>query len=780
MEDAMRRFLPALAVISGLAMSAAQAQETKTTKPAEKKEGSDVVTREEIVVVSASKVESTLINAPATLSVVTADTIASSPAQNFGDLLRSTPGINVIQTSARDINMTSRAATSTLVNSQLVLLDGRSIYLDFFGLVLWDFVPQNQSEIKQIEVVRGPASAVWGANALTGVVNIITKNPRETEGLALNLSGGLINRSGGSQEANGNGYLYGANFSYAHAPNDKLSWRLSAGYFNSDPYSRPTGTVPAGTHPLDSSIKTGGATYPPDGTGVGGFPNSGTSQPKVDLRVDRDFPDSGGRLTVQGGYAGTTGIIHTGLGPFDIQSPSYMTYGKTVYSKGALKASLFVNILDVQAPNLLLPDPNSPTLSPLQLNFKTKTFDFEVGHSTVIGGKHILSYGGNARRNNFDIVIAPEAKDRNEFGAYFQEEFFLDKFRVAAGARVDKFGNLDKAVFSPRISVMFKPTPSHAIRASFNRAFRSPSVINNYLDLGILNTSSAVNFAPLTPLLPAALRPLVPPPFFLQVHGFGNPNLKEESIDAWEVAYTGTINGRTTVGIALYQNTQDDNINFVNLRDLPTATAVENGFSLYSTTNPAKGVTVTNPRPITLNPFIMAALAQVPAAFGGPILLPENVFTYLNLGPIRNRGVELSLEHTFNRTWSGFANYSYQDTPETLDAASGQIPYPVTEVGVPAKSRFNLGLNWNTRRYLGSATLNYSDKAFWNDVLDSPYHGTTDSYAMLNANFGVKFGDGKYQASIKGTNLTNSKIQQHIFGDIIKLSVSAELRIFVK
>jgi iron complex outermembrane receptor protein len=714
------------------------------------------------------------------LSVVTADTIASSPAQNFGDLLRSTPGINVIQTSARDINMTSRAATSTLVNSQLVLLDGRSIYLDFFGLVLWDFVPQSSSEIKQIEVVRGPASAVWGANALTGVVNIITKSPRETEGFTLNLQGGLINRDGGSQEANGSGYSYGANFSFAQAPSEQLSWRLSAGYFNSDPYSRPTGTVPAGTHPLDSSVKTGGATYPEDRPGVGGFPNSGTSQPKVDLRVDREFPDSGGRLTLQGGYAGTTGIIHTGLGPFDIQSPSYMTYGKTMYSKGALKASFFANIVDVGAPNLLLPDPNSPTLDPLQLNFKTKTFDFELGHSTVLGGKHILSYGGNFRRNQFDIVIAPAAEDRSEYGAYFQEEFFLDKFRVAAGLRVDKFGNLDKAVFSPRLSVMFKPTTSQSIRASFNRAFRSPSVINNYLDLGILNTSQALNFAPLTPLLPAALRPLVPPAFFLQVRGFGNEDLKEESIDALELAYTGTIGGRTTLGIAVYQNTQDDNINFVNLRELPTATGVANGLSVYTPANPAKGVTVVNPRPITLSPFIMAALGQVPAQFGGPIFLPENVFTYLNLGPIRNRGVELSVEHTFNREWSGFANYSYQDTPETLDADSDQIPYPVNEVGVPAKNRVNLGLNWTGKRFLGSATLNYSDKAFWNDVLDGPFHGTTDSYTMLNANFGVKFADGKYQASIKGTNLTNSKIQQHIFGDIIKMSLSAELRIFVK
>jgi outer membrane receptor protein involved in Fe transport len=327
---------------------------------------------------------------------------------------------------------------------------------------------------------------------------------------------------------------------------------------------------------------------------------------------------------------------------------------------------------------------------------------------------------------------------------------------------------------------MFKPTPSQSVRVSFNRAFRSPSTINNYLDLGILGTSTVVNFAPLTPFLPAPLQPLVPPPFFLKVRGFGNAGLKEESIDAFELAYTGTIRDRTTVGIALYQNTQDDNINFTDLRAIPAADALANGFAFYSATDPAQGVTVTNPRPITVSPFIMAALAQVPPQLGGPIRLPKNVFTYLNLGPIRQKGMELSLEHTFDGGWSAWANYSFQDTPETLDPDEGQIEYPTTEVGVPAKNRFNAGLNWNTKRFVGSASLNYSDKAFWNDVLDAPYHGTTDSYAMVNASFGVKWADGKYETILKGTNLFNQKIQQHIFGDILRMSVSAELRVFVK
>ena len=183
--------------------------------------------------------------------------------------------------------------------------------------------------------------------------------------------------------------------------------------------------------------------------------------------------------------------------------------------------------------------------------------------------------------------------------------------------------------------------------------------------------------------------------------------LKEESLDAYELAYTGT-SGKTTLGIALYLNTQDDNINFVNLRRAPASTRACRRLDLLHAHEPGQGVDRGQPgSPITVNPFLMGALALVPPQFGGPIRLPENVFTYLNLGPIRNKGIELSIEHTFNDEFSGFANYSYQDTPEVLDADAGQIPYPINEVGVPAKNRFNLGLNWNSKRFLGSATLNY-------------------------------------------------------------------------
>jgi len=781
-EDAMKRCLWIVFGVGVLAATPLVGQEAQDTKTSA--EG-DQVKREEIVVVSASKVESTLINAPATMSVVGTETLATSPSQNFGDILRNVPGVNVIQMSARDVNLASRKGTATLETAQLVLLDGRTLYLDFFGLVLWDLVPSNPNDIKQIEVVRGPASAVWGANALSGVVNIITKTPREAAGGSLSLTGGLLERKCDRCSRKDGGQMYGANLTYAAAPNDTWSYRIAGGYYNSDAYSRPTGQIPVIPDPRipnpNCTVNTvngvqvgtgpncvGGGFYPIDGTGAPGtaFENDGSSQPKVDVRVDQDM-SSGARITYSGGYAATTGLVHTGIGPFDVQSGSYMTYGRLAYSKGALKISAFGNFLDFEAPNLLALDPN--TFQPIALNFKTQTYDFEVGHSNVLGGKHILSYGGNARRNNFTITLAPNAEDRNEFGAYFQEEFFLDKFRVAAGIRMDKFGNIKDPVFSPRITAMFKPQRDHSLRVSYNKAFRSPSAVNNFLDQEIFAPAAPRDLRPLIPILSVIAPPLVPlvprQPVPIVVRIVGNPNLKEESVTAYEVAYTGTFGGRTTLGLALYRNDTNDNINFTSV--LPSASFPQGIAPFFDVYTPANSADTGIPGPL----YSFMLQARIP---GVPI--PRTVFTYLNLGPLRQDGLEVSLDQRINDTFTAMANYSYQKKPKTLSPDPGQFPYFPEEVALSPENRFNVSLRWIDKRFVGSASVNYSDKAFWSDVLFTPQHGFTDSYTLVNANFGVKWADGKVITSLKGTNLLNDNIQQHIFGDILKRSLSFEAR----
>jgi len=711
----------------------------------------------DVVVVTASRTEASLLEAPATMSVVSSGTITSSPAQNYGDLLRSVPGLNVVQMSARDVNLTSRQSTSTLSNSQLVLLDGRSVYLDFFGIVLWDFLPTNVSDIKQIEVIRGPASAVWGANALTGVVNVLTKSPREAPGVTASMSGGWFGRDVNGSDA-GAGGTFAANASLARIVSDRWSYRVSAGYFDSAAYARPTGRIPVVTDPRDPSKTVGGAPYPINGPGPLGsaFANRGTSQPKFDARVDQEV--SGGRITYAGGVGGSSGIIHTGIGPFDIQKGSTMGYGKVAYNKGALFTSFFVNYIDAEAPNLLLANP--VTQQPLQLNFSTQTYDFSIGDTLTLGRHQAITFGGNARRNNFNITIAPAAENRTELGAYVQDEIFTKYVRFILGARVDKFGNLSDPVFSPRLAAVIMPTSGHSLRVSFNRAFRSPSVINNYLDTNIV---SPVDLRGLAPLLPPQLQPLVANPFPLTVRAVGSrlpigstpqSDLQEESLTAYEVAYTAAIGKRTSATAAFYVNDLDQNINF---------SALSPRLDPYTPASPPPGW--------QLPPAVLGLMAQ------RGIFLPRTAFTYLNLGPIRQKGLELAVDHRFRDDLTAFANYSWQSDPDVL---SDPNPYPTDELSLPPTNRFNIGFNYDGRRWLGSGSVSYADNAFWSDVLTSAFHGFTDDYTLVNGTIGYKWADGRVTTLLKATNLMDQDIQQHVFGDILRRTVVAEVRFALK
>jgi outer membrane receptor protein involved in Fe transport len=318
------------------------------------------------------------------------------------------------------------------------------------------------------------------------------------------------------------------------------------------------------------------------------------------------------------------------------------------------------------------------------------------------------------------------------------------------------------------VAVIFKPAESHAVRASYSRAFLSPSTVNNFLFQPIIGAS--VNLTPLTPALPLLpppvanlIRPLIVTPWPLIVNNIGNPNLKEQSLDAFELAYNGTFNHRTSFGIAVYQNDTNDSINFVSLVDNPTFP----GFQLYTAQDPPPGVTGAQ----------FTAINGLLRAVGQPALaLPKNGGSYYNLGPIRNRGIELSLDHSFTNQLSGSINYSYQDDPEPLEPDPGQLPYPFTEINLPPQNRFNVALNYAGRRFMGMVSVNYADDAFWTDVLSGAYNGFTDAYTMLNATVGMRWAEGKVTTSLKGTNLTNETIMQHVFGDILKRSIMAEVK----
>lgn len=648
---------------------------------------------QELVVVSATRTENSVSEAPAAVTVITTEMIDRTPGDDIGDLLRNVPGLNVSQTSVRDINMTSRGSTNTLSNSQLVLLDGRSIYLDFFGIVLWDLLPVQASEIKQIEVVRGPGSAVWGANAMSGVTNVITQRPKDIVGTTVVV---------GTPWAN-----------VVHAAgDDDFAWKISGGVFDQPSYDRPTGVVPGSNPPQ---------TYPD-------FTNQGTTQRRADIRFDWGMDD--GYFSLGAGGAATDGIIHTGIGPFDIDHDTELSYVQADWYNGNAHIGASAQFLDGDATNLLT---LSSSGQPLGFRFINDTYNIDLSNSNQIGDHHFITYGGNVRMHDFDLDIAPLANDKDEWGIFVQDEIDLsEKWRWVIGVRYDDIDPLRDSVVTPRTSLLYSFTPNHTVRVSYNEAFRTPSAINNYLGISILQ--------PLAPGVAAV------------ADAFGDPTLTEESLEAYEIGYVGYLQNGMALTLSAYRNETKDSIDFFVV-------------DLYGPTNlPAPSPTL----PAPLIPCFAIPPGTSPACpLGGLAGVVPSDYSYRNIGATVDRGLEFSLDQNLDN-WYWWVNASWQDQADI----TGADPADVNQA---PEWRANVGVGQEIGRFFWNATVNYQDQAYWADVLFA--RAPTDAFTQFNASVGWRFRDDNLTLKLIGQNLFDEEVQQHIFGDIIDRKLAAQVSI---
>ena len=663
----------------------------------------------DVVVVSASRSEEEMINAPAAMTVIDAKTLESSASTDYGDLLRSVPGLNVIQVSARDLNVTSRAATGVVANTQLVLLDGRPINSTFFGNVPWEFIPVNRPEIARIEVIRGPASAVWGAGAMNGVINVVTKLPREMQGTIVNLGIGGFERPRGSES--GGGSLFYADASHAGTVSDRLAYQVSGGLYSHDAFARPMGLIP-------NRFQT---PYPP-------YENQDTLQPRINLRFDVSPPARDQVVLLAAGYAGTEGIQLTPGGPFLQESDNSLSYFQADYSRGNFHSRFYTNRYDAVSTSLLSRGPDG---QPIQSNFETRSYKVELSRQSAIGERHLLTYGGNLSYDAFDLALAPEGKNRNDQGAYLEDEVrFSDRLRWVLGVRADRFSEVDDPVLSPRSALLIKPSASQTLRLSYNRAYRAPSLFENYIDFDIV---SAIELGRFDPRRAGAVFP-----FSTNVRG--TRDLEEVSQTSYEIGYLGSVGSKVMLSAALYYNEVENEI--------------QNVATPYSSDNPPPGWLL----PPELLDVLIRSGAGLPA-----------VLQLQNVGNIRNRGLELGLDVRPQTALRLFANYSWQDRPDSDDID------PLS-LNLPPKKRANAGAEIHLKRLEGNLVVSYSDDAFWADVLDARFHGATEAFTMVNAGIGWWWRGGRVLTSLKVTNLLNERIQQHVFGDLVSRRAVAELR----
>ncbi|WP_257448498.1 TonB-dependent receptor domain-containing protein [Archangium lipolyticum] len=480
-------------------------------------EDAGAVPYEERVVTASRRAQSSL-EAPNATSVITSEDIRLSGATSLPELLRRVPGAEVMMMGQGSANLSLRGFNQRIANKVLVLVDGRTEYQDFLGMTIWSSIPVELEDIERIEVIRGPGSALYGANAMLGVVNIITRAPGT--GPRARFQGHF-----------GNGNTAGGSF-VSHGGTGALRYRASAAYSQADKWSRDF---------------------------AAGRPDMAVTDPQPDLalRSARGTLStvyqfrSGNELGLSGGV----NRLYTEAYPLGLLRNYYLdgvnAFVKADAGLGPLKVKAFWNHMSADVG----PQYEALGQRSLATRVSSNLFNGEVLFSRGFHllGEHQVNLGVEGRLKRVAWNYLGPLRQEFHAAAFVQDEWRIAKpFRVLASYRVDRHPLLDGGkpglAHSPRVSALFMPFEGHAFRASAASAFREPTFLESYTGLRIplpgVNGASALTS--------------------------GNMALKPERLVAFELGYRGEA---PALGmdwdVALYQNTVRDLIGLSAVERLP-------------------------------------------------------------------------------------------------------------------------------------------------------------------------------------------------------------------
>ena len=445
--------------------------------------------------------------APASLTVITEEEIRLSGATTIPELLRRVPGLDVAEMNRSDINISIRGFNRRVANKVLVLVDGRSVYQDFLGDTLWAILDVAVPDIARIEVIRGPGSALYGANAFTGVVNIITKVGDEAAGARAWTQVGSHNTVLGGISAGGR--------------SGKLTYRTSIGYDRADKWTRDA---------EDGAAVT--AQFPQ--------PNRSREVERANVAAGYD----GGKLQVSAG--GGFDNFASELFPLGALR-SFATEGQSGYlrtevSSGQTKVRAYWNALRMSAG----PQYAAPGLPSLATGIRSDVVDVsaQTGVDFRAAGQHHFNFGAGWRVKSVDWGYLAQTQAGNNrytehhFNVFFQEEWQITKpLSLVLSYRIDRHPLLAQynltsggLVQSPRGTLIYEVRPEQILRFTIGTAFRVPTFLESYIDL----------------LAPVPDQPAI------GVRFRGDQKLQPEQILQAELGYRGKITERLQPEVVFY------------------------------------------------------------------------------------------------------------------------------------------------------------------------------------------------------------------------------------
>ena len=396
----------------------------------------------DIEVVSASKKAQKLTEAPATIYVITADDIKKMSATGIPDLLRSVPGLDVIGAYAGLTDVGGRGLNLFENSKLLVLIDGQRVNDDYVGYTAWTELPVFLDDIKRIEIILGPMSALYGANSFGGMINIITKSIEKEQAVKVNICYG-------EKETQ----IY--NLGYERKIGD-FGFRLTAGWEESEGWGNRDSSK------IDENVL--------DIKGQNAKIKDWYKLSKIAFKAEY-------QLAENAGISLNSGIIFGDIAIPDLNSLKVNSYTPTKNIHASLRYYLAVS----EKSNLVV------TYSTIHckknttgLEATTKSYNGEIQYNVPLSKYNCLITGIFGEYAECDALYTEDKVSDNLYGFYIQDEFrLIEKTIITVGVRYDKYSTFS-GIFSPRLTLMWLPIKDHKLCLSAGHAFRKPSFLENY------------------------------------------------------------------------------------------------------------------------------------------------------------------------------------------------------------------------------------------------------------------------------------------------------------
>jgi len=758
----------------------------------------------ELVVEGASRAPERIVEAPAAISVVPPDVLENTSITGQAPLaLQAVPGADVVQSGVNDFNVNARGFNSSLNRRVLVLQDGRDLSIAFLGAQEWNGMTQPLEDVSRLEMVRGPGSALYGANAFSGVVNITTPSAREIAGTKLSLAGGELETFRGDFRQAG---VFGG---------DRFGYRFNAGYNRSDTYSRSRTLrngdaleeeyAPATDEPAPPTVEVrpldGQTTEPFTGTPVGD--RTPLQNAYGSARLDY-YMNNGAVLSADGGAAQVENeVFVTGIGRVQVLK------AMKPFARVALAHDRY-NIFGFWNSRTSI-DPQYSLVSNRALEERSDIFhiegqqnwNFQTDRGRVVYG---ASYR-NTQVNTSGTLMDSTNDDRSDdyYSAYGQVEYrLIPQLRIVGAGRVDD-GTLFETQFSPKGALVYSPTENHSFRFSVNRAFQTPNYSEFFLRVpvaqatagpatvegGIESYYAGVQGALDAGLLPPGsltginLYPALPWNFSpgTEALALGNSELEVEKVLGWELGYKGSLSDKLYVTADLYIN---DLENFVT--DLlpgvngayPTFELTEGGINIpadlaaIDARLASFGLPATHPLRAPI-PTLQGGYAAVVAGTtiqGGNALatLPDGsraiVLSYTNSGNVTERGVELGVGYQFTPELRGDVSFTGFDF-EVKSQIQGDQLLPNT----PSKKAHFAVSYTGAQGFDASASLRLVDGHQWAAGI---FQGYVPASEFVNLSAGYRV-NNNLRVHGTATNVLDQERFQLYGGSVIRRRVLAGL-----